>query len=456
MFEPGSGPVPGSRHRVATNPVLGPIARRIARPAMAATLALGAVMGGIAASAQEATPGAGSPDAGMGIPDGCIVVAEGLLNPRHLELGDDGTLYISEAGVGGTEAGGNDNIGTSEIGTPAPNTARVDNSLAGGTPEAGEGDASFADSTRGTTGQVSLVTADGEQSVLSDGFVSYSDGVGPSGLALAGGTLYVAVGGTGVIGGLGSIPGENTVFAVDTATGAQTVLADPGTYEIENNPDGTDINPNLYSAGLGPDGQVWVVDAGGNTVYTVDPVTGTLTPAVVFPTLDVLLGEVGATPVAGDDTETDRQVVPTDIAFTLNGEPIISLLSENWPTGAPSIVTVVDGEFVTVTDGLSAVVSIQPGPDAGLYATQLSSDLATFAPGSVVRVDVETGEQEVVLDGLMAPHGAVFDDAGGLYLITNAVALGGEPNGQVIYCEGIADPATAGTTTSTTLAATRP
>ncbi|HEV2528523.1 MAG TPA: ScyD/ScyE family protein [Thermomicrobiales bacterium] len=463
MFGPSnvSGLIRGRSHRptgdqpaAATHP--------LARPALALALALGTATGVAGVSAQDATPGSGTPvPDGAGLPANCTVVAEGLLNPRHLVLGEDGTLYISEAGIGGTEEGGSDSIGTSEIGTPAADNARVDNSIAGGTPEPDTGDVSFADSTRGYTGQVSIVTADGTQSVLSDGFVSYSDGVGPTGLALSGTTLYVAVGGTGVIGGLGSVEGENAVFAVDVTTGAQTILADPGAYEVENNPDGTDVNPNLNSLGLGPDGLLYTVDAGGNVIYTIDPATGALDPTIVFPTLEVLLGDLGATPVAGDEeTTTDRQLVPTDIAFTVDGDPIVSFLSETWPAGAPSVVSIVDGEIVSLAEGLSAVVAIQPGPDAALYATQLSSDLETFAPGSVVRIDVETGEQEVVLDGLTAPYGSVFDAAGGMYLITDAVSFGPEPNGQVIYCEGVAEvDATAATGTtagSDILGVTRP
>ena len=57
---------------------------------------------GAASAFQGATPvdvGPGGPP----VPEGCSVIAEGLINPRYVAVGDDGAIYISEAGTGGDE-----------------------------------------------------------------------------------------------------------------------------------------------------------------------------------------------------------------------------------------------------------------------------------------------------------------------------------------------------------------
>lgn len=85
--------------------------RSFARSSLAATICL--TVGGPtlrSALAQDAATPVGDatppPEGGMGLPplpDGATLVAEGLFNPRSLAFGDDGTLYITENGVGGDE-----------------------------------------------------------------------------------------------------------------------------------------------------------------------------------------------------------------------------------------------------------------------------------------------------------------------------------------------------------------
>lgn len=433
----------------------GSVPSRLLRPAFAVAIAAGVALSGLSgALAQDATPeGAGGPPAAPPIPESCSVVASGLNSPRHILVADDGSILISEAGIGGDETTDESEVGTSEIGTPAAeeSVAGEATAEAATADEAGAEENPFAASSRGYTGQITIVTADGEQAVFGDGFVSYADGVGPAGMTFADGLLYVVVGGTAIVGGRDELDGENSLFAIDPISGTVTQVAAFGANEIAENPDGTDVNSNLYGLGLGPDGLLYVVDAGGNAVYTVDPVTGEAALFYTFPTLDVIMGD-DAPPEAAD-----RQVVPTDIAFSVDGNPIVSFLSEGWPAGAPSIVEILpDGTLETLATDLSLVVSIQPGPDGLLYAAELTTDITTFAPGRVVAIDVDDpgAEPVVALDGLFAAHGLAFTDAGDLYVGVGAVAMGPEPMGQVLLCTGVAGAA--GDTDAATPVAARP
>ncbi|MDQ3514120.1 MAG: hypothetical protein M3462_10750, partial [Chloroflexota bacterium] len=193
-----------------------PLSRRRVAVAGAAVTSLAAVAGltGLhSVLAQEASPapeGEGGPGLPP-IPEGATVVAEGLWNPGNIVFGPDGTLYIAESGVAG-----------------------------GGGP--GEG----APATPGAEGptplvppQVSQLAPDGTQSVLT----AETGGIG---IAVYEGEVYVSAGGGSIGRGLTEYPGENTVNAVSIETGEVRLVAALGAYEAENNPGGTDINPNLY------------------------------------------------------------------------------------------------------------------------------------------------------------------------------------------------------------------
>ena len=395
----------------------------IGRLAVVTAATLGAVFGGVPATlAQEG----GLPP----VPAGCDVIAEGLVNPRGVAVGDDGTLYVSEAGLGGDEV-------VTPRGAPeeAPQVATPDAVAVEATPaEATEGEAG-PPLTRGTTGQITQVTTDGTQSVLATGLASYSEGVGPSGLVVADGQVWVAIGGAGVALGLEPLETEDTVVRIDPASGEATVVAGLASYEIENNPDRTDINQNLYGMDLGTDGRLYVADPGGNALYAVDPATGEAAFVAVVPTLSAL---TGATPEA--DPARERQSVPTGVGVGADGAVNVALLSEAWPAAAPNVVRLAeDGSFESVASGLTGVVDLAAAADGALYATQIWSgfDGDVPLPGSVERI-LPDGSTETVLDGLFLPHGVAVDGAGNLYVTVNSIAFGPEAAGQLLRCEGIA------------------
>lgn len=405
---------------------------RAARLSTLAALALGVAFGSSAA-AQDATPeGLGGPP----LPAGCEVFADGLLAPRFMAVAADGTVYITETGTGGDEVLGatTQQAEETDIATPvAEGDAGAGEEASPVAEGEGEGEGEGGPPTnRGYTGQVTVVTPDGTQGVLSTSFASYSDGVGPEGITIGpDGLIYMAVGGAGVGAGADAITGENTVFVIDPATGQPTVLAELGSLEVANNPDGTDVNPNLYDVAFGTDGLLYVADAGGNTIYSVDPATGAASLFTVVPELGDL---TGATPEAG---APDRQAVPTGLALATDGNLLVGLLSEGWPADGPSILSLAaDGTFTSVAEGLSVVVDVTVGPDGAIYATQLTTGFGPEgpAPGNVLRIGAD-GSTEVVVDGLFLPHGIAFDGAGNLYVTTGAIFLGpGAPGGQVLRC----------------------
>lgn len=383
---------------------------------------------------QGATPIDTAPG-GPPIPEGCSVIAEGLLNPRYVAVGDDGAIYVSEAGVGGEES----------LAPPVDPIATPD---AGASPVALE-EGPGGEGSRGTTGQVSMISPDGTQSVIATGLPSYSMGVestGPAGITVSGGQILLAVGGAGpATAVLDALPNENSVVSIDPATGEITLLADIGAYERANNPEPFNVDSNLYGIDVAADGTIYVNDAGGNTTYSVPAGGGDPTVVTVHPGIEVPADQAppGGNPFRGGANELDP--VPTDIMSTTDGALLVSYLSGGpFPPGASKVVSVsTDGTITDVAMGLTMVVGLAGGPDEQLYVSQISTNFLGEMPepGNVVRV-LGDGTQEVVVDGLMLPNGIAFDQNGDLLVVVNSVSMG-EPNGQLLRCEGVAGEADA-------------
>jgi sugar lactone lactonase YvrE len=348
-------------------------------------------------AAQGATPVEEEPGLPP-LPAGATVVAEGLVNPRHIAIDDAGTIYVAEMGTGGDEA------------TPRSN--------------------------RGYTGRISRIALDGSASELVTGLVSYGEGVGAAGITLLDGTLYYTLGGVGIDGDFPPLPEENTLNRADPATGESALVAAMGQYEVDNNPDQSDVSTNLYGLAPDRDGSLLVTDAGANALYRVDPASGRFEPVSVIPGLPRIAGRGPA------EGQRQRQSVPTAVAVDDEGVVHVSLLSQGWPADIPSIVTVnEDGTFTPVVLGGSTIVSIAFGPDGALYWSQLlDAGRGNSRIGSVRRVLAE-GTSEPVVEGLTLPHGIAFDTSGNLFVATNALlSKPGEALGQVLRFDGVAVP----------------
>lgn len=382
-----------------------PLSRRRVAVAGAAVTSLAAVAGltGLhSALAQEASPAPEGGEGGPGlppIPEGATVVAEGLWNPGNIVFGPDGTLYIAESGV----AGGGGSDGATPVATPGT-----------------EGPAPLVPP------QVSQLAPDGTQSVLT----AETGGIG---IAVYEGDVYVAAGGASIGMGLTEYPGENTIHAVSIETGEVRQVAALGAYEAENNPDGTDVNPNLYGLDISDAGEIYVADAGGNAIYKVDAASGAFELFAVVPDLTALTG-------AEIDAEMGpRQPVPVSVVIDDGGYVNVGLLSEFWD--GPNILAYApDATYTEGVSGLSTIVSTALGPDGLMYASQLTADFSGEmpAPGSVFRINAD-GTLEPVVEGLFFPHGIVFDADGNLYVTVNSIISAPDaPLGQVLRIDGIA------------------
>ncbi|HEY8599480.1 MAG TPA: ScyD/ScyE family protein [Thermomicrobiales bacterium] len=334
-------------------------------------------------------------------------VASGLINPRFVTVAPDGTLYVTEAGNGGAEV-----LPPNPDGPPGP------------------------PATRGYSGRVTKVAPGGAQSVLTGGLPSYSEGVGPTGVVYAAGALWITVGGAAALAGLDPLNYEGTILRIDPTTGIVNTTADIRANEVANNPDGTDINPNPYGLALAADGQLYAADAGGNTIYRLNPTTWELTLAKILPLV----------PAAPSASPT-LHAVPTGVSADLAGNVLIGELPGELTPGAGQVVRLApDGTLTTVASGLTTVTGVAVGPDKQVYVSQLFGGFGENGPtpGNVVRV-LPNGTTQVVAADLPAPQGIAFDAAGNLFVATNTASFGPPPptpNGEVVRIAGVATPAT--------------
>lgn len=395
--------------------------RTVLKGALVSGVAAIPAMRGISgAQAQDGTPAATLPEG--------TTIASGLNSPRGVAVGADGSVYVTEAGVGGDEQ---------LFGPPQPATP-------GASPVPEEPMA-----TRGGSGQVIKIGVDGTVSVVATGLTSYLIGgfesAGPAGIVAGDGVLYVAVGGAGPATGV--VPAsdyDNRVVSISEETGEITILADIGAYEIANNPDPNSIDSNLYGIDMSADGMLYVADAGGNTIYTVDPATGELAVLAVIPGIPLPeeMQQPGGNPSRGGAQELDP--VPTGVALGSDGTVFVSLLSGGpFPAGAAKIQSVKDGTVADVAGGLTMSTDVAVGPDGHLYAVQISLNFLAEVPdpGNVVRV-LGNGTLEPVTGPLMLPNGLAFDAAGNLYVTAGTVTPpGAPPAGVVLRFDGVAAPA---------------
>src|SRR5215218_3247034 len=359
--------------------------RRSAALIVALVLALaGFPASQIGTSAQEATPGAGPspfppPSANV------TVFAEGLDNPRGLEFGPDGMLYVAEGGQGGTTS----TEGKCEQVVPP-----------------------VGPYTGGDNARISTLDADGQRTSVIEGLPSTQTSAalgslvsGVADIAFVDDTLYYLLASGGCSHGNPDVP--NGVYRVNEE-GTTELVGDLSAFVMANptavqNP--ADFEPDESAYGLEAfNDQLYVTESNHGALDAVDPTTGT--PSRVL-----------------DLSATEGHLVPTAMAVGPDGNLYLSnLMPFPVAAGASTVYTVTpEGELGVYAEGVTAVLGLAFDDGGQLYVLETSGPGAGIeAPiipgtGRVVRL-TDDGELEVMATGLVFPTGMAFGPDGTLYV----------------------------------------
>jgi hypothetical protein len=322
------------------------------------------------------------------------VVAEGLDNPRGIAIAPSGSIWVAEAGRGGTVAC-----------FPGPEGSEVC---------LGDSGAITRVFRRGgyeriVTGLPSIAAPDGSQAI------------GPSDVGFMHNRLYATQGlaaDPAVRAGLpecAQVAGH--LLRIKRADRTFTSIADVAGFEASDNPDGGLVDSNPH--GLLARGGGWtVVDAGGNSLVRVNS-SGSIRTLAVFPDR-----EIGGAPV---------QSVPTTVVRRGNWYYVGELTGFPFPAGEANVwrVPVEGGEPELWAGGFTTIIDVALAPNGGLYVLEITHNgfLSGDLTGGLWRVDRDGEKHLLLTDGLFAPGGLVVDDDGSLLITNCGVCAGG---GQVV------------------------
>jgi len=331
------------------------------------------------------------------------VVASGLDNPRGLDISRSGSLYVAEAGRGGTEAC-----------VPSPE---------------GEGEACIGD-----TGAVTKVWRGGQRRVATGlPSVAGPDGsaaTGPHDIYLAYGGGYIPVGLAGdtdtraTFGPLGA--GLGQLHRLSSSGRRVYPIADLAAFEQSENPDGGVPDSNPYSV-TSLWGKLVVADAGGNDLVGVSRRSGLRTLAT-FP--DRL---VPAPPGIPDlPPELPMQAVPTSVVVGPDGALYVGQLTGfPFPKGGANVYRVEPGEEPEVyAEGFTNIIDIAFDRRGNLYVLEIATDGLLAAgemelpKGALHRVSRKGTTELVISEGLEAPGGLAISRHGDIFVTNRSILPG--------------------------------
>lgn len=334
-------------------------------------------------------------------------VADGFNGPQGVLVDPDGNIWVIEAGVGGE--------------TEVP---FVD-------PATGEAGTAYI----GETARIVKVAPDGTQTEVAvlPSILAGEEANGGARLALLDGVLYATSGGWIESAGPEAMPLISAIVEVDDGEVSEVVNTWP--LETEDNPDGFILESHPYGLAAGPDGMLWVAEAGANTLLRVDPGTGAAEIVAVFDGVPSPMPN----PNRGDALESDP--VPTGVVVDDDGAAYVSLLPGfPFAPGSARVVMVdPEGAVNDYATGLTMLTDLRRGPDGDLYAVQfgeMTEQGPTPDSGAIIRVGAGDSS-EVVVHGLSFPTSIGFDAAGDAYITINGVGAPG--SGAVVKVAGLTD-----------------
>lgn len=329
------------------------------------------------------------------------VLASGLNGPRGLSFDPHGVLYVTEAGRGGDGA---------SIPSPSAPGARLFYGETGAI-------------TRIQNGVVERVVTGLPSLALPDG----SDASGIQDIEFdARGNAYAIIGLAGNPSDrdtILNIPDFGSLVSIDAFDGGSswTRLADLAAYESTNNPDGGDTVSNLYDL-LIQDSTAFVIDAGGNDLFSLNTDGSELTLETVFPP------RTTTDPVTGE--EVTYQSVPTAVTIGPDGAFYVSEL-----TGFPFLegeaqIYRIDANGVpeVYADGFTNVVDLAFDRFGGLFVLEYDADgiLSGNSTGALVYLPPEENIRfTITSDDLITPTGLAIGPDNDIY-ISNKGFIAGE------------------------------
>lgn len=309
-------------------------------------------------------------------------VMSNLDNPRGLAFGPEGSLYVAEAGRGGSGPC-----------TMLRGLVRC----------------------YGASGAVTRLR-NGVQERVVEGLPSYADAAfaevtGPHDVVFTGlGNAHISVGFGGdpaARAGFGEVGAQFGTLVRATPDGKWRIVADVSAHEGANNPAGGPVDSNPY--GLAAHGGARLVaDAGANALLRVDA-NGDIETLATFPSRPARATDAVSTTVArGPDGAW--------YVGELTGVPFAD--------GAARIYRVIEGaEPEIYLQGFKTIIDLAFGPDGSLYVLQHATGPVFFGgPGQVIKVAPD-GTRSVVHGGLERPTSIAIGDDGALYVSNRGASI---------------------------------
>jgi len=337
------------------------------------------------------------------VPANATVYASGFEGPRGLVFGPDGSLYVAEAGLGGT----NSTVGTcAQVPGIGPYTG-------------------------GLTARISKVDTGRNISIVTSGLPSAVDAqgdvLGVADLVFLNGDLYADLAGGGCSHGNPAFP--NAILKINIKNGTWTSVANLSQALLQfpakiTSPDDFEPDGTWYGM-ISQFGSLYTVEPNHRQVFSVTP--GGKVSQVI------------------DISASQGHIVPTSLVFEQGtlyvGNLNLFPIDPQWakvmtiakgvliPNPLPGFAGPLDSFFnwnvVSSKAGFTTITSMKVGPDGLLYVLELSDAAGFPTPGAgkVVRV-TRSGDIQDVVTGLIVPTGMTFGPDGRLYVSNIGAAPG--------------------------------
>lgn len=215
----------------------------------------------------------------------------------------------------------------------------------------------------------------------------------------------------------------NIGAVVKIADGAVTEVANTWEIEGDTNPRGFVLDTHPHGFAAGPDGWLWVADAGANNLLRVDPISGAVELIAVFD------GLPGPFPNTMREDALEIAPVPTAAVVDADGNAYVSLLSgfPFVPGSAKVVKVAADGAVSDYATGLTMLTDLRRGPDDATYALRFAifgEKGPTPNSGALLRIG-EGDDSEILIDGPSFPTSLDFNADGDVYITINGIGAPG-------------------------------